>query len=118
MIDVSPFWRTLNASGLYIVRSCENFTRVMGPSLLTNRPMRRKFAPSVRRGCPRGMDEMERTTEGIENELKLLEEKIGEVKRRLPAHSVKPPIMMELLELEDRRDVLLKILEKLKPTDR
>jgi hypothetical protein len=64
------------------------------------------------------MAEMERTTEGIENELKLLEEKIGEVKRRLPAHSVKPPIMMELLELEDRRDVLLKILEKLKPTDR
>ena len=61
---------------------------------------------------------MERTTAGIENELKLLEEKIGEVKRRLPAHSAKPPIMMELLELEDRRDVLLKILEKLKPTDR
>jgi len=26
--------------------------------------------------------------------------------------------MMEFLELEDRRDVLLKILEKLKPTDR
>ena len=64
------------------------------------------------------MAELEKTTEGIENELKRLEEKIGEVKRRLPAHSVKPPIMMELLELEDRRDVLLKILEKLKPTDR
>jgi hypothetical protein len=64
------------------------------------------------------MAEMEKTTEGIESALKLLEEKIGEVKRRLPAHSVKPPIMMELLELEDRRDALLKILEKLKPTDR
>jgi hypothetical protein len=59
------------------------------------------------------MAELEKTTGGIENELKLLEEKIGEVKRRLPAHSVKPPIMMELLELEDRRDVLLKILEEL-----
>jgi hypothetical protein len=64
------------------------------------------------------MAEMERTTEGIESELRLLEDKIGEVKRRLPAHSVKPPIMMELLELEDRRDALLKILEKLKATDR
>jgi hypothetical protein len=64
------------------------------------------------------MAEMERTIAEIENELKLLEEKIGEVKRRLPAHSVKPPIMMELLELEDRRDVLLKIREKLKPAER
>jgi len=61
---------------------------------------------------------MDRTIAEIQDELKLLEEKIGEVKRRLPAHSVKPPIMMEFLELEDRRDVLLKILEKLKPTDR
>jgi hypothetical protein len=58
------------------------------------------------------MAEMDRTTEEIENELKLLEENIVEVRRRLPAHSVKPPIMMELLELEDRRDVLLRILEK------
>jgi len=64
------------------------------------------------------MAEMEKTTEEIENKLKLLEEKIGEVKRRLPAHSVKPPIMMELLELEDRRDVLLKIIGKLKPAER
>jgi hypothetical protein len=79
---------------------------------LTNRPVRRKFAPSVRRRCSRGMAEMDRTTEEIENELKLLEENIVEVRRRLPAHSVKPPIMMELLELEDRRDVLLRILEK------
>jgi len=61
---------------------------------------------------------MDRTIAEIQNELKLLEEKIGEVKRRLPAHSVKPPIMMELLELEDRRDVLLKIIGKLKPSER
>jgi hypothetical protein len=58
------------------------------------------------------MAEMDRTIAEIENELKLLEEKISEVKRRLPAHSVKPPIMMELLELEDRRDVLLKIITR------
>jgi hypothetical protein len=64
------------------------------------------------------MAEMDRTIVEIENELKLLEEKIGEVKRRLPAHSVKPPIMMELLELEDRRDELLKIIGDLKPAER
>ncbi|HSM89883.1 MAG TPA: hypothetical protein VLT56_07655, partial [Desulfobacterales bacterium] len=81
-------------------------------------PMRRKFASSLRCRCPRGMAEMDRTIVEIENELKLLEEKIGEVKRRLPAHSVKPPIMMELLQLEDRRDELLKIIGRLKPAER
>jgi hypothetical protein len=48
----------------------------------------------------------------IEQRLQRLEEQIEEVRKRIPAHSVKPPIMMELLELEDRRDVLLRILEK------
>jgi hypothetical protein len=48
----------------------------------------------------------------IEQRLQHLEEQIVEVRKRIPAHSVKPPIMMELLELEDRRDVLLRILEK------
>lgn len=81
---------------------------------MTNPPMRRKFAPSVRCRYSRVMAEMNRTIPEIENELKLLEEKIGEVKRRLPAHSVKPPIMMEILELEDRRDVLLKFLTRRK----
>ena len=47
----------------------------------------------------------------IGRELEELEEKIREVKKRLPAHSVKPPVMMELLDLEDRRDLLLKKLE-------
>ncbi len=61
---------------------------------------------------------MDRTIEDIQNELKRLEEKIGEVKRRLPAHSMKPPIMMELLELEDRRDELFQILGKVKAADR
>ncbi len=46
----------------------------------------------------------------LKNELHLLEERIKEVENRLPAHSVKPPIMVELLELEDDRD---KILSKL-----
>jgi hypothetical protein len=46
----------------------------------------------------------------IEQRLKHLEEQIAEVKKRLPAHSVKPPIMLELLTLEDERDALMKTL--------
>jgi hypothetical protein len=46
----------------------------------------------------------------ITEELGELEAQIREMKRRLPAHSVKPPLMMELLDLEDRRDLLLKKL--------
>ena len=51
----------------------------------------------------------------IEERLQRLEEQIAEVKKRLPAHSVKPPIMMELLRLEDERDALLKILQAAEP---
>ncbi len=50
----------------------------------------------------------------LENELHLLEERIKEVEKRLPAHSVKPPIMVELLELEDERDKILSKLLALK----
>ena len=52
---------------------------------------------------------MERTE--IERRLQRLDEQIEEVKRWLPAHSVKPPIMMELLALEDERDALVKTLQ-------
>lgn len=45
---------------------------------------------------------------GLENKLKELDEKIAEVKKRMPAHSVKPPIMMELFALEDKRDLVEK----------
>ena len=43
----------------------------------------------------------------LKEELHKLKEKIKETKKRIPAHSVKPPVMMELLELEDRYDVVL-----------
>ncbi len=49
----------------------------------------------------------------IRNRLKQLEEEIAETLRRLPAHSVKPPVMIDLLELEDERDLLLKRLKEL-----
>ena len=43
-----------------------------------------------------------------------LDEKIAEVNRRMPAHSVKPPIMTERFALEDERDEVFKQLEVLK----
>jgi hypothetical protein len=53
--------------------------------------------------------------EALAKQLKSLDRQIEEVKKRLPAHSVKPPIMMELLELEDERDAVLAKLAELKP---
>jgi hypothetical protein len=50
----------------------------------------------------------------LEDKLKELDKKIAEVNKRLPAHSAKPPIMMELFALEDERDAVLKQLEVLK----
>ncbi len=46
--------------------------------------------------------------------LKVLDVKIAAVKKRMPAHSIKPPIMMELFELEDEREALEKQIEDLK----
>jgi hypothetical protein len=50
----------------------------------------------------------------LQTKLEELEEKIRETERRLPAHSVKPTIMQELLELEDERDAILARLESLR----
>jgi hypothetical protein len=49
----------------------------------------------------------------LEKKLEEIERQIQETEKRLPAHSVKPPIMMELFELEDQRDALLEQLNKL-----
>lgn len=49
----------------------------------------------------------------IEQRLRDLEMEIAEVLQRLPAHSVKPPVMLELLELEDERDTLKEQLARL-----
>jgi len=46
--------------------------------------------------------------------LKALDEKIRAVENQLPAHSVKPPIMTQLFELEDERDAVFKEFERLK----
>ena len=42
----------------------------------------------------------------MENRLKELEAAIKETEARLPAHSVKPPVMLDLLALEDEYDTL------------
>lgn len=49
----------------------------------------------------------------IRERLAELEILIAEAERRLPAHSTKPPVMMDLLALEDERDLLLRQLAAL-----
>ena len=55
-----------------------------------------------------------KTLSEMEQRLRELDEEIKETKRRLPAHSVKPPVMMDLLALEDEYDMLLKKIQELK----
>ena len=50
----------------------------------------------------------------LEEKLHELEKAIEETKKRLPAHSVKPPVMMDLLELEDQYDGLLQEIENIR----
>ncbi len=50
----------------------------------------------------------------IKERLSQLDEMIKETKGRLPAHSTKPPVMMDLLDLEDEYDQLLEKLDQLK----
>ena len=47
------------------------------------------------------------TLEILEDRLKRLEKKIEEAKIQLPAHSIKPPVMNTLLDLEDERDAIM-----------
>lgn len=48
-----------------------------------------------------------KTLPEMEARLKELESAIQETEARLPAHSVKPPVMMDLLSLEDEYECLL-----------
>ena len=52
----------------------------------------------------------------IELELRLreLDAAITETRKGLPAHPVKPPVMMDLLDLEDQYDDLVKQICELK----
>lgn len=50
----------------------------------------------------------------LQKSLHQIEKKIRETKKRLPAHSAKPQIMMELFDLEDEYLELSQKLDKLK----
>jgi hypothetical protein len=50
----------------------------------------------------------------IVKRMKEFEILIAETKARLPAHSTKPPVMMDLLAYEDEYDVLFEKLNALK----
>ena len=50
----------------------------------------------------------------LKKKLVELERKIKEPEKRLPAHSVKPPIMTALFELEDEYEAVLAQLKALK----
>ena len=54
------------------------------------------------------------TIESVKQKMNELAVLIKETKERLPAHSVKPPVMMDLLEYEDEYDLLQNKLETLK----
>jgi hypothetical protein len=54
------------------------------------------------------------TLKKLRQRLDVLDREIAETKKRLPAHSVKPPVMMDLLALEDEYDAVLKQIERLK----
>ena len=57
---------------------------------------------------------MNKDINSLKMRLTALDEKIRAVENQLPAHSVKPPIMTQLFELEDERDAVFKELERLK----
>jgi len=59
---------------------------------------------------------MDDTPEAMDSRLNELEKEIAEARKRLPAHSIKPPVMMDLLELEDERDELLRKRARIRDT--
>jgi hypothetical protein len=57
---------------------------------------------------------MSNAIDHLQKRIAELSERIEETKKRLPAHSTKPPIMMELLDLEDEHADLSNKLRNLK----
>jgi hypothetical protein len=55
-----------------------------------------------------------KTLPELQIRLKELEGEIAEARRRLPAHSVKPPVMHMLLDLEDEYDRVMRQIAALK----
>ena len=59
-----------------------------------------------------------KTLPELRKRLEDLEAEIAEAKRRLPAHSVKPPVMHMLLDLEDEYDSVMQQMAALKKAGR
>ena len=57
-----------------------------------------------------------KTLPELQKRLKELEVEIAEAQQRLPAHSVKPPVMHLLLDLEDEYDTIMQQIAQLKKT--
>lgn len=53
------------------------------------------------------------TVDELKERIKIIDEAIREVEARLPAHSVKPPLMIQLFALEDERETLVQRLRAL-----
>ena len=49
----------------------------------------------------------------LKKKLEAIDKQILETEKHLPAHSVKPPIMQEIFELEDEREAILARLKEL-----
>ena len=49
----------------------------------------------------------------LKKKLEEIDKQIQETEKHLPAHSVKPPIMQEIFELEDQREAILAQLKDL-----
>jgi hypothetical protein len=49
----------------------------------------------------------------LKKKLEEIDRQIHEVEKHLPAHSVKPPIMQEIFELEDQREAIVVRLKEL-----
>lgn len=57
-------------------------------------------------------NEMNRKQE-LKQKLEALDKQILEAEKHLPAHSVKPPIMQEIFDLEDQREAISAQLKEL-----
>jgi len=55
-----------------------------------------------------------KTLPELQKRLEELAVEIAEAQRRLPAHSVKPPVMHLLLDLEDEYDTIMQQIAQLK----
>ena len=51
---------------------------------------------------------MEDKIEQLKARLLQVEEEIRETEKRMPAHSVKPPVMEDLFALEDEKETIIK----------